>query len=71
MELLTNNEILLIFEKGIRGGLCHAIHSYAKLNNKYMKNYDKNIDRIMMSHAFRWKQFVLMGNVSKIACKRF
>ena len=53
MELLTNNEILLIFEKGIRGGLCHAIHSYAKLNNKYMKNYDKNIDRIMMSHAFR------------------
>ena len=23
--------------------MCHAIHSYAKANNKYMKNYDKKI----------------------------
>ena len=29
-------------EKGIRGGICHAIHRYAEANNKYMKNYDKN-----------------------------
>ena len=31
-------------EKGIRCGIFHAIHSYAKANNKYMKNYDKNIE---------------------------
>ena len=29
-------------EKGIRGGICHAIHRYAKANNKYTKEYDKN-----------------------------
>ena len=34
--------MLLIVEKGIRGWICHAIHWYAKANNKYIKNYDKN-----------------------------
>ena len=29
-------------KKGIRGGIYHALHGYAKANNKYMKDYDKN-----------------------------
>ena len=29
-------------EKGIRGGICHAIHNYGKANNKYIKNYNKS-----------------------------
>ena len=36
--------MLLMFEKEIRGGICHAIHRYAKANDKYMKNYDQNIE---------------------------
>ena len=43
-ELLANYDILLMVEKGIRGGLCHATHSYAKATNKYMKNYDKSFE---------------------------
>ena len=33
-----------MIEKGIRGGICHAIHGYAEANNKYMTMiyYDEN-----------------------------
>ena len=29
LELLTDSNMLLLFEKGIRGGICTAIHKYA------------------------------------------
>ena len=38
LELLTNIDMFLMVEKGIQGGICHAIHRYARANNKHMKN---------------------------------
>ena len=44
-------DMLLMVEKGIRGGMCHAIHKYSKANNKYMKNYNKKSSHVQYLNA--------------------
>ena len=34
LELLTDYNMLIMVEEGIRGEICHSIHRYAKANNK-------------------------------------
>ena len=44
LELLSETNMLLMFEKGIRGGISIISNRYGRANNKYMqKGYNKNI----------------------------
>ena len=41
LELISDIDIILFLEKGIRRGICHSVFTNAKANNKYMKDYDE------------------------------
>ena len=40
LDLLTDIDMLLMVEKRLRGGICNAVHHYAKANNRYMEGYN-------------------------------
>ena len=70
--------MLLMVEKGIRGGICHAIQRYANANNKYMIYYNENREIYIlyldannlygwaMSQKFPVNGFKWVNNVSNI-----
>ena len=40
--------MLIMIEKENIGGMCNAVYRHAKANNKYMSNYDKNIESLFL-----------------------
>ena len=42
--------MLLMIESGMRGSVCHVIHSYAEAKNKYMNNNDENKESSFLSY---------------------
>ena len=50
LELLTDVDMLLMVEEGIRGGICHAVHRHVKANNNYMKDYNKDEEESFLQY---------------------
>ena len=50
LELIADPDMLLMVEEGIRGGIYHAILRYAKANNKYMKDYNKDEEESFLQY---------------------
>ena len=42
LDLLTDIDMLLMVEKGRRGGICDSIYWYAKAISKYIKDHYQN-----------------------------
>ena len=60
LELLTDPDMLLMFEKGIRGGITQAVHKHTSANNKYMGDqHDPSTNSIYLqnldtNNLYRW-----------------
>ena len=50
LELLTDIDMLLMIERGIKGGMCHSTHIYAETNNKIYEKNDKNIISLYLEY---------------------
>ena len=50
LKLFTDQDMLLIIEEGIRGGLCQTSLRYAQANNKYIKNYNKDAQSTFLEY---------------------
>ena len=69
LGLLTDLDILLMVENGIRRGTRHAIHRYVQANNKYMEDYNKYRKSLLLNY---WDINIHMDeNVIKVACRQF
>lgn len=59
LELLLDINMLQMIEKGIRGWIYHAIHWYAKTNNKYTKDYNQNKKSYLLhwdaNNLYQWR----------------
>ena len=42
LEKISDIDIYLFIEKGLRGGISYIAKRFAKANNKYMSDYDSN-----------------------------
>ena len=49
--ILSDIDMFLMLEEGIRGRICHSVFRHAKANNKYMKGYDEKKESSFLIYA--------------------
>ena len=54
IRVITDNDMLMMVKKGIRGGICQAVYRYAKANNKYMNDFNKDIEPSYLEYLYVW-----------------
>ena len=69
-------DMLLMFERGIRGGITQSVHRHAVANNKYMEDYDSNSPSVYLQYLdannlYGWamSQNLPVGGFKWIDCK--
>ena len=65
LEVLNDTDMLLMVEKGIRGRIC----KYEMVNNKYMRNYDKNRKSSYLNFGCKW--FIRFPISQKVPVNKF
>ena len=75
LDLISDVDMQLFIEKGVRGGISYIAHRHAQANNKYMKNYNEEeessyIMYLDANNLYGWamSQKLPSGNFRWIPC---
>ena len=71
LEKISDIDQYLFIEKGTRGGVSYIAKRYAKVNNKYMRDYDSNKPSTFITYLDKitymvgqWVNIFLMENLN-------
>ena len=71
LEKIPDIDQYLFIEKGTRGGVSYIAKRYAKVNNKYMRDYDSNKPSTFITYLDKitymvgqWVNIFLMENLN-------
>ena len=70
LELLLDPNMLLMFKRGIRGGITQSVHRWAKANNPYMGSEYAPRESTRYLQYLDANNFIWVGNVPTITYRR-